>query len=549
MSKYALGVDFGTLSARAVLLDVDTGIELAEAVSEYEHAVIEEKLPNTEIKLEKKWALQNPNDYIKSFVNVCRQISKKNNLENLISIGIDFTSCTVLPVDSKGTPLCNLDEWKNNPHAWVKLWKHHAAQPQADKINKVAHNQGYNWIHYYGGKISSEWLFPKLLQIFEEDRKLYEEMDSFIEAGDWLVWQLTGNDKRSLTMAGYKAMYDPENGFPDKDFFKALDPSFENVVQEKLKSEYFPVTSIAGKINNFFAKKTGIPANTPISVSNIDAHVAVASTGTTHGGQLLSVIGTSSCDIVLSKKKKKVKGISGVVLGGGGNELYAYESGQNAVGDIFEWFINELVPEKIYKEAKLNNLSIFEFLEGKAAKIKPGSTGLLALDWHNGSRSVLMDTDLTGVILGLTLNTKPEEIYRALIEATAFGKRQTIEAYEARGIDINEVKFTGGISFKNKLLNQIYADILGKDIWVSPYLQTPALGAAIFGAVAADEELTIDIVQEKLNRKAMIYYPNEKNKLVYNEIYKEYISIHDFFGKNSDTMKKLISISETREEV
>lgn len=550
MGKYALGIDFGTLSARAVLLDVDSGTELAEAVSEYADGVIERNLPNSNIKLENKWALQNPNDYITSFVSVCREISATGyNLKNLIGIGIDFTSCTVLPVNSSGTPFCNIEKWKDNPHSWVKLWKHHAAQPQADKINEVAHSTNNEWIHYYGGKISSEWLFPKLLQILEEDQELYEEMDSFIEAGDWLVWQLTGNEKRSLAMAGYKAMYDPEKGFPGKDYFKAINPLFENVVAEKLNDKYFPVTAVAGGLKEEFSRLTGLPVNTPVSVANIDAHVAVSSTGITQKGQFLSVIGTSSCDIVLSDKKTDVKGISGVVLGGGGNELYAYESGQNAVGDIFGWFIEELVPEKKYIKAKENNISIFELLENEAEKMKPGSNGLLALDWHNGSRSVLMDTDLTGTILGLTLNTKSEEIFRALIEATAYGKRQIIETYEAAGIKINEIKFTGGISYKNKLLNQIYADVLGRQIIVSPYLQTPAIGAAIFAAVAADKDLTIEEIQSKLDKNPAIYYPNEENAKTYNELYKEYISIHDYFGKNSNTMKKLLKISRENGDV
>lgn len=543
MNRYTLGVDFGTLSARAVVLDLDSGIQIGESVSPYDNKVIEDFIPNTTISLGKKWALQNPNDYLKAFIQVVTDISKQGiDIEKIIGIGIDFTSCTVLPVNSNGDPLCNDERWAKHPHAWVKLWKHHAAQLEADRINQLAKEKSSDWIEYYGGKISSEWLFPKLLQICEEDYELYKHMDYFIEAGDWLIWQLTGNQKRSLTMAGYKAIYDPETGFPEKDFFKELNPLFENVVEEKLQKDYYPITSKAGGLKKKFANLTGLKEGTPISIANIDAHVAVVSTGVLESGQLLSVIGTSSCDIALSTEKKAVPGVSGVVLGGAGTDLYAYESGQNAVGDIFQWFVDELVPMKFYKEAQDNDITVFELLERKASKLNPGSEGLLCLDWQNGSRSVLMDTDLSGLILGLSLKTKPEEIYRALIEGTAFAKRQIIETYIENGILINEIILTGGISFRNKMLNQIYADVIGKKIYVSPYLQTPAIGAALFGAVVAIEGFSLEDAYAVLKEDRIVYNPNLSNHKIYNELYKEYLTLHDYFGRGeNDVMKRLLS--------
>lgn len=548
MTKYSLGIDFGTLSARAVLIDIATGNELFSFVSEYQHKVIEDYLPGTSIALENNWALQNPEDYIQSLIEVTKPLGNLPiDISNIIGIGIDFTSCTVMPVKNDGTPLCMIEKWKNNPHAWVKLWKHHAAQPQADKINQLALETNEYWLPFYGEKISSEWLFPKLLQILEEDYEIYNNMDKFIEAGDWLVWKLTGNEKRSLTQAGYKAMYDTEVGFPSREFFKTLNPLFENVVEDKLDNKYYAATECAGYLTEEFAYLTGLKKGTPIAIANIDAHVAVASTGVIYPGSMLSVVGTSSCDIVLSDQKNSVSGVSGVVKNGAGTGHFAYESGQNAVGDIFQWFIDEMVPMKYYQEATERECSIYQFLEEKAKKINPGKSGLLCLDWHNGSRSILMDTNLSGMILGMTLKTKPEEIYRSLIEATAFSKRQTIEMYEKNNIIIDKLVFTGGLAYKNHLLNQIYADITGKEIHVSKYLQTPAIGSAIFGAVAAGKShggfADLQEAQRIIEIPSKIFYPDSNSHNVYNELYKLFLGVHDYFGKGSNNiMKELIRI-------
>lgn len=554
MANYAIGLDYGTLSVRGVLIDSKTGLVISSETYEYPHGVIEKTLPKTDVELSDYWCLQHTDDYLEGLDYVIKSLltqseKKQIKVEDIVSLGIDFTCCTVLPVDKKGTPLLKKDEFKNNPHAWVKLWKHHAAQNQADRINEIASLRNEPWLPYYGGKVSSEWLFPKLLQILEEDPETYHEMAYFIEAGDWLVWQLTGNQKRSLSCAGYKAMYQESlGGYPSEDFFEAVHPDFKHVIKEKIHSEIGDLGTSAGVLTKEMAQRTGLSEETVVAINNIDAHVCVAATGVTKSNIMLNIIGTSSCDILLTNEKKVILGIAGLVNKGAVEGLQAYETGQNAVGDIFSWFVETQVPESYRKKATEKNISIYQYLEELAEKIQPGESGLIALDWWNGNRSTLMNANLTGLIMGMTLQTKPEEVYRALIEATAFGKRMIIENFEKNNIPVDYLVFCGGLPHKNKLMNQIYADSLKKRIVISNELETGAKSAAIFSLLAKYPEQTLDdiIHQMALDNYSENYQSNQKHAEIYDKLYKIYEQLVDQFGRNQEMMHSLQSIKKNR---
>ncbi len=549
-SKYAIGVDFGTESGRAVLIDVSNGKEIASSVYPYSHSVIDEKLPDSDIKLDFDWALQDPDDYIRTFQNTIPAVLRISGIkpEDVIGLGIDFTACTMLPVKADGTPLCDLPEFRKNPHAWVKLWKHHAAQPEADKINETAREMGEGWLDRYGGKISSEWFFSKALQIANEDPALYKAADRLIEAADWVIWRLTGKETRNSCTAGYKAIWSKREGFPSKEFFKALNPLLENVIEEKMSKDIVPIGQKAGGLSAEAAKWTGLLEGTAVAVANVDAHVAVPAATVVEPGRMVMIMGTSTCDMVLGTEEHIVPGMCGYVEDGIIPGYFGYEAGQSCVGDHFAWFVENCVPGSYIQEAAERKMDIHKLLEEKAAKLKPGESGLLALDWWNGNRSVLVDVNLTGMMLGMTLATKPEEIYRALIEATAYGKRVIIETFQKNGVPINELVACGGLPEKNPMLMQIYADVIGVPLKISASKQTPALGSAMFGAVAAGKaaggyETIVDAAKAMAAIKDVVYKPIAENQKVYEKLYQEYVLLHDYFGRGAnDVMKRLKAI-------
>ena len=548
--KYTIGVDFGTESGRAVLVDVANGREIATAVYPYSHGVIDEKLPGTEIRLEPDWALQDPQDYLRVFKNTIPAVLKESGVkaENVIGIGIDFTACTMLPVKKDGTPLCDLPEYRNHPHAWVKLWKHHAAQPEADRINETARAMKQDWLNRYGGKISSEWFFSKVLQIINEAPEIYHAAGRMIEAADWVVWQLTGVETRNSCTAGYKALWSKENGFPSKEYFAALHPDLATVIEDKLSTNIIPVGQKAGGLSAQAAQWTGLKPGTAVAIANVDAHVAVPAATVTEPGRMVMIMGTSTCDMVLGTEEHMVPGMCGYVDDGIIPGYFGYEAGQSCVGDHFAWFVENGVPAAYEEEAKKRGIDIHQLLEEKAAQLKIGESGLVALDWWNGNRSVLVDVDLTGMMIGMTLATKPEEIYRALIEATAYGKRIIIETFQKNGVPIHELVACGGLPEKNKLLMQIYADVTGLPIKLSASKQTPALGSAMFGAVAAGKALggydsIYDAAKVMAHIKDEVYLPDPENQKAYQKLYAEYIILHDYFGRGAnDVMKRLKKI-------
>lgn len=549
MSKYAIGVDFGTESGRAVLVNVANGHEVATAVYAYSHGVIDEKLPipGEEIRLEPDWALQDPEDYLRTFQVTIPILLKESGIHpnDVIGVGIDFTACTMLPVKADGTPMCALPEFRRQPHAWVKLWKHHAAQPEADKINATARRMGQQWLNRYGGKISSEWFFSKVLQILDEAPEIYQASDRMIEATDWVVWQLTGIESRNSCTAGYKAIWSKRDGFPENAYFQALDPRLEHVVDEKMSRDIQPIGNRAGGLTKQAAQWIGLQPGTAVAIANVDAHVAVPAATVTEPGRMVMIMGTSICHMVLGTEEHIVPGMCGYVEDGIIPGYFGYEAGQSCVGDHFAWFMENCLPAAYEHEAKARKIDLHQLLEEKAARLMPGESGLLALDWWNGNRSVLVDVDLTGLLLGATLATKPEEIYRALIEATAYGTRVIVDTFQENGVPIHELVACGGLPEKNRLLMQIYADVTGRKIKVTASKQTPALGSAMFGAVAAGKaeggyDSIYDAAQKMAHLKEETFKPVPENQIVYNKLFAEYVNLHDYFGRGgNDVMKNL----------
>jgi L-ribulokinase len=558
--RFVLGIDFGTLSARTLLVNVDTGEEVATAVHEYADGVIEETLPGDKRRLPPGTALQNPANYLTALEKIVPQVLRaaKAKPEQVLGIGTDFTSCTTLPTRADGTPLCFDKRWRRNPHAWVKLWKHHAAQPEASFINEVGRQTNEYFLSAYGGRYSSEWFFSKLLEILNQAPELYEATARFLEAGDWIVWQLCGQERRCWSAAGFKAMWvypsqEPgreENlfnpafsryAYPSAEFFFALHPSLANVVAEKLSTDLRPPGAKAGGLTRAWAKRLGLREGTPVATGNIDAHVAVPACGVVAPGKMVMILGTSTCHLLLGETRQEVEGVCGVVEDGVVPGYWGYEAGQAGVGDLFAWFMAHGVPASVDAEAKKARTTVYQLLEKRAAQLAPGESGLLALDWWNGCRSVLMDSDLTGLLLGATLGTRPHEIYRALIEATAFGTRKIIEAFTEKRVAIDELFACGGLAQKNPLLLQIYADVTGRPIRVAASEQTCALGAAMHGAVAAGAFPDIrDAARCMVRPGNQSYRPNMANTSVYQRLYAEYIRMHDALGRAPDSPMKVL---------
>jgi L-ribulokinase len=550
--KYAIGVDFGTESGRVLLVDVANGQEIATAVHAYANGVIDETLPESGVRLEPDWALQDPNDYLEVFKNGIPAVLQQSGIDpaDVIGVGIDFTACTMLPTKADGTPLCFLPEWRAHPHAWVKLWKHHAAQPEANRLNEIAAAQGFDFLERYGGKISSEWFFPKAWQILDEAPEVYAAADRLLEAADWVVWQLTGVESRNECTAGYKAMWSKTEGFPPNEFFKALDPRLEHIVDEKMSRTLLPLGAKAGGISADAASWTGLREGTPVAVANVDAHVAVPAATVTEPGRMVIIMGTSNCHMVTGTSQKIVPGICGVVQDGIIPGFMGFEAGQPCVGDSFAWFIENQVPAAYEREAQERGISVHRLLEEKASAQIAGESGLIALDWWNGNRAVLVDADLSGMLIGATLATKPEDIYRALIESTAYGTRVIIDAFEQYGVQIHEIVTTGGLPERNRLLMQIYADVTGRPIKRSATSQGGALGSAMHGAVAAGAaaggyDSIVDAAKAMARLHEDVFTPNPENQEIYDQLYREYVTLHDYFGRGAnDVMKRLKQIRD-----
>ncbi|XRQ12540.1 ribulokinase [Actinomadura welshii] len=539
--RYVVGIDFGTLSGRAVVVRASDGAELGDAVHEYDHGVLDEALP-AGARLGPDWALQAPRDWLDVLRTAVPKALAAADVppSRVIGIGTDFTACTVLPATADGTPLSDLHP--NRPHAWPKLWKHHAAQPHADRINALAAERGEPWLPRYGGKISSEWEFAKGLQLLEEDPELYGLAERWIEAADWIVWQLTGRESRNVCTAGYKGIY--QNGrYPSREFLAALAPGFADF-PGKLGHDLAPLGGLAGTLTARAAAWTGLPEGIAVAVGNVDAHVTAAAADAVRPGQMVAIMGTSTCHVMSSDLLAEVSGMCGVVADGIVPGLWGYEAGQSGVGDIFAWFVDNCVPAAYAEAAAAAGLTVHEHLTALAAEQPVGRHGLVALDWNNGNRSVLVDHDLSGLIVGQTLATRPEDVYRALIEATAFGTRVIVETFEAAGVPVAELVVAGGL-MKNRFLMQVYADVLRRPLSLIGSSQGPALGSAIHAAVAAGAHPDITSAAAAMGRRVPdAYVPDPARADAYDALYEIYRTLHDRFA-DGEIMHRLRALRAT----
>jgi L-ribulokinase len=561
---FVVGVDFGTLSARALVVRVRDGAEAGTAVSEYAHGVIERSLPGSSdsapsgsapsgsapsgsgTELPPDWALQDPGDWTDALGAAIPAAIRDAGIDpaRVIGIATDFTASTCMPVTADGTPLCQLPGLAGRPHAYPKLWKHHAAQPHADRINAAAHQRGEPWINRYGGKISSEWQFAKALQLLDEDPELYERADRWIEAADWIIWQLCGTETRNACTAGYKGIFQ-DGHYPSRDFLAALDPRFAGFADDKLAHPISPLGALAGRLTEAAAALTGLPAGIAVAVGNVDAHVTVPAAGPVRAGKMVAIMGTSTCHVMSGAELSEVPGMCGAVDGGIVAGLWGYEAGQSGVGDIFAWFAHNGVPGEFAEQARRRGVSLQRLLDEQAGAEPPGAHGLIALDWEGGNRSVLVDGRLSGVIVGLTLATTAPEIYRALLESTAFGTRMIIDTFSSSGVPVTEFVVAGGLT-KSAPLMQIYADIIGRPLSVIGSEQGPALGSAIHAAVAAGAYPDVPAAAAVMGRiEPDVYRPDPDRAGVYDELYAEYVRLHDYFGRGeNEVMHRLRAIRD-----
>ena len=531
MEKYSLGIDFGSLSARAILVNVETGKPVATASSPYAHGVMEELGGKS---LGADWALQDPADYRDSMIACVKAAMAESGIsaEAVIGIGVDFTACSILPIKADGTPISQIPGFENNPHAYVKMWKHHAAQPYADRVNALAKERNEAFLQKYDA-ISSEWLIPKVMQLMAEGPEVYAQTDKIIEAGDWIVMLLTGKDSRNSCAAGYKGQYDPATGYMNKAFLKALDPRLEHIEAEKL-GKVVPSGMPVGGLTEEYARLLGLKAGTAVAAATIDAHAAVPAVGIANPAQMLMIMGTSTCHMMLDDKEVCFKGLCGVVKDGIIPGFYGYEAGQCAVGDIFQWVIDEIVPKKYFDAAGKAGMDIFAYMSKLAGESRDES--VVALDWWNGCRSPLMDAGLKGVISGLTLKTTAVDIFKAAVEATAFGTKRIIEAFEHSGVAVDSLYACGGIATKNPYIMQVYADVTGKPISIAASAEAVAHGSAVFGALAAGKAKGgYDDVAEAIGKMSCgysgRYEPNPAKQEIYAEKYAKYLAMSDHFSK------------------
>jgi L-ribulokinase len=545
-----IGIDFGTLSGRALVVRVADGEELGSAVHSYAHGVIDEQLPATGAPLPPQWALQDPEDWL----DVLRRAVPAALLvagvapEQIVAVATDFTASTPLPVLVDGTPLCWIEELAGRPHAYPKLWKHHAAQDQADRINALALERGEPWLLRYGGRISSEWEFAKALQVLEEDPEIYARTDRWIEAADWIVWQLCGRETRNTCTTGYKAIYQ-DGAFPSEAYLGALDERFARFAGEKVGGDLLPLGARAGGLTARAAAWTGLPEGIAVAVGNVDAHVTAPAAQAIRPGQMLMVMGTSTCHVMNSDRLVDVPGMCGVVDGGVVPGLWGYEAGQSGVGDIFGWLVDHAVPPAYHDAARARGMDVHAHLSELAAAQEVGEHGLLALDWTNGNRSVLVDHELSGLVVGLTLATRAEDLYRALVEATAFGTRVILDAFAGAGNPVAELFVAGGL-MKNPFVMQVYADVTRRPLHLIGSEQGPALGSAIHAAVAAGAYADVFAASEMMGRVTRdAYVPDAARSEAYDVLYERYVRLHDHFGRGGDEVMHELRHIRPREAV
>ena len=546
MTRYAIGLDFGTESVRALLVDLATGATISTAVEPYADAVIDERLPGTSRRLPADWALQNPADWLSGVERTIRATVAQSGVprDAVAGIGIDFTACTVLPTAADGTPLCRLDAFRSEPHSWPKLWKHHGAEREAQRITQLAAKRKERWLPRYGGRISSEWLLPKALEIAEHAPDVYAAATIIVEGGDWVVWQLTGTLARNACAAGYKGNWHKRDGFPCPAYLAELKPGFETLFTEKIAGSVVAPGTQVGRLVPAWAERLGLSRETAVAAAIIDAHAAVLGSGVSGPGTLVMMMGTSTCHLFMAEREQPVEGMAGVVEDGIVQGFYAYESGQAAVGDVLAWMTQHATPPNYHAEAASHGISLHDLLMTKSEAFGPGGSGLLALDWWNGNRSTLGRSDLSGLLVGTTLGTRAEHIFHALVEATAFGTRAIVESFTDQALELSSIVAGGGLT-RNAALMQIYADVTGRPIAVTGAAQASALGAAMLAAVAAGsrgggyDSLTV-AVERMAPQPSRVYEPNRSRAAEYDQLYREYKRLYDYFGRGENGIMRAL---------
>jgi L-ribulokinase len=541
--RYALGFDFGTESVRVLVVRLSDGYVAAQGAEAYAHGVIDETLPSNGEKLPADYALQDSRDWLASAAAACKAAMTIAGVApaDVFGIGIAFTSCTMLPCRVDGTPLHTIDAFERAPLAWPKLWKHHGAKAETDRINQIARERNEPWLQRYGGTIGLEWFFPKVLETLNGAPNVYEAADVWLEAGDWLVWQLTSGPfphcdsaslARSTCQAGYKAMWNGATGYPTADYFAAVHPRLADVVTARMPGTLMAPGQRAGRLTARAAQLLGLEEGISVSTAIIDAHAGVPGAGVAEDSTMVLVMGTSSCHMINSKVEKLVPGVAGMVQDGILPGYFGYETGQASVGDAFAWLVETF---------KLSH----DAMSRAAGELPPGSGGVLAIDWLNGCRTPLMDGRLSGAFIGLTLNTKPEQLYRALLEATAFGLRWIVETLREGGVPVKRFVASGGLPARSPLLMQIYADVLGEEIKLAESEQSVAVGAAILGRLAAEEQvvgsagMSAAIQEMARQRDDIVYRPRPAEQLRYDRLYELYRSISQPEGSLAQTMRAL----------
>lgn len=557
-NKYTIGVDFGTLSARAVLVNTENGKVIADSMFNYPHGVIDTCLPGSDTPLPHDFALQHPTDYLTAFGKTVSAVISESGIDphDIIGVCVDFTSCTLLPIKADGTPLCLLDEFKNEPHAYVKLWKHHSPQPYADRMNELAAKYIPDRLRSLGGCISCEWVFPKVMETLDKAPKVYDSADYFIEGGDFISLMLTGKQTRSYVFAAYKALYSPDGGYPPREMLAELDPRLADFPDTKLNAPIIRSGEKAGYVDAEAKKRFGLSENDPflcegtaVACPVIDAHASAPALNMCHSGDMFAIFGTSSNYMLIHKDYKQIPGICGVVKGGLFGGLNDYESGLCCFGDHFAWCAENICSEQYIKEAEERGMSKLGLLSEKAEALAPGECGIIALNWWNGNRNPLIDSSLSGMFLGMTLRSRPEDLFRALVEANAFGTRLIIENFEEHGVKAERLAVAGGIALKSPFIMQLVSDVLGKELNVTSYMHSAALACAIYSAVAAGAEAggydSMDDATAVMSAPvAKVYKPDPVAHETYNRLYTEYKELVNYFGRGGNgVMKRLREIS------
>lgn len=553
-ARYTIGLDYGSLSCRGLLVNIADGKVMEEAIMAYPHGVMDRALPDGTL-LQGEWCLQHPEDYTLALETVVQQLMQKSGVkkEQVTGIGIDCTACTPLPVDEHFRPLCLDPKWASHPHAWVKMWKHHGAAAQAEDINRVCHERAKKYLSWYGGRINSECMLAKVMQVLDEDRPAYEATAAFMEMADYLTSLLVGKPAFSTSMASAKAFWGIKEGYGDGEFYAALRPELRNLPKKLM--EHYPHRTVArpgecvGGLCGEMAEKLGLCPGTSVSAAQMDAYTPMLGLGIAKEGKLMMVMGTSTGIMLLSREPKAVEGVTTCLPETYYPGFWGYSAGQASVGDGFQWFSENCVPEAYQQEARERKMHIQQLLTEKAEKLGIGESGVMALDWINGNKSVLGNSRLSGAFIGLSLTTRPEHLYRSLLEATAFGARIVVEAFRKAGVAVDEIHACGGIAGKNPLMMQIYADILGVPLHASRLTQASALGMAIYAAAAAGAHENIFAAVEKMSdRGSIVYHPIKENQAKYEALYQEYVLLHDYFGRGENPVMEKLYALKKREE-